>query len=154
MHEMPAHAIGCVRFHRLPRFVVAHGHDRGAEPLDRLHLRLWRRVDDHHRAAGAHFARGIRDALRGVPGAHRPDALREIARRELAHDVVRAADLERSDRLQRFELQIELDARGRLGGEVNERSPDGGAIDSRLGVSNCGERDAAVGDCRRQTRRS
>ena len=83
--------------------------DRGAEPLDRAQLGLGRGVHHQHAAGCAGPARGQRDALRGVAGADRPDALGQLRRRvSCAHGVLRAADLERADRLQRFELQEDL----------------------------------------------
>ncbi len=70
--------------------------------------------------------RGERDALRGVAGADRPDTLREDVRRQLPDQVIGAANLERSDRLQRFELQIQLGERAVGVGEIDadERCSD------------------------------
>ena len=52
-----------------------------------------------------------RDALAGVSGADRPDTITPLVRAELSNGVVRAADLERANRLKRLEL--EKDFRGR-----------------------------------------
>ena len=70
-----------------------------------------------------------RDALRGVAGADRPDALGELARRQLPHGVVGAADLEGADRLQRFELEVDLRVVPGAVGSANERRPHGGLVD-------------------------
>ena len=103
-----------VRLDRAPALVVGRLDDRRAEPLDGAQLGLGRGVHHHHAAARAGLARGERDALRGVAGADRPDAVARAARRgSRAHGVVGAADLERADRLQRFELEEDLRAAGR-----------------------------------------
>ena len=71
------------------------------------------------------LARGERDALRGVAGADGPDAVFQLVRRELSDDVVGAADLERADRLQHLELQIQLAHRcARVELDAYERRPN------------------------------
>ncbi len=139
MHEVPGHAIGAVRLYGFPALVVRGADDRRAEPFDGADLRVGRRVHDHHRAARAGFARGQRDPLRGVAGAHGPDAVLQLCGRQLPHDVVRAANLERADRLQRFELQIEI----RL--ELDERRANRRIVDSRRRVADRSQGDVSVG---------
>ena len=56
-------------------------------------------------------AGGKGHALRRIAGADGPHAVLHLIGRQLAHRVPRAANLERSDRLQRFELEIDLWAR-------------------------------------------
>jgi hypothetical protein len=61
----------------------------------------------------------------------------ELVWRELAHGVVRAADLERTDRLQRLELEIQL---GRLRSlDADERRANGGAVNGGGCVADGGE---------------
>ena len=72
-----------------------------------------------------------RDALRGVAGADRPDAVGELVGRQPADGVVGAADLEGADRLQRFELEEDLGAAGGVAAaEADERRADGGVVDA------------------------
>ena len=87
-----------------------------------------RRVHDEDAAARAKLLRCERDALGGVPRADRPDALAQLAWRQLAHGVVGAADLERADRLQGFELEVDLGLSGRSR-QTNERRSYGGLVD-------------------------
>ena len=92
---------------------------RGAEPFDRAELGRGSGVHHQHARRGADLARRERDALRGVAGADGPDPLRPLVGGELPHGVVGAADLERSDRLQRFELEEDLERRSNLRGGVS-----------------------------------
>ena len=108
MDEMAGHPLRAVLDHGTPALVVRRLHDAGAEPFDGAELGLGCGVHHHHAARRTDLARGERDALRGVTGAHGPDALRQLLRAKLSHRVIRAADLERSDRLQRFELEIDV----------------------------------------------
>ena len=94
-----------------PALVVAGAHDRRAEPFDRANLGVGRRVHHHHRARRADRARGEGHALCGVAGADGPDAVFQLFGGELAHDVVGAANLERADRLQQLELEVDLGER-------------------------------------------
>jgi hypothetical protein len=54
------------------------------------------------------LARCQRHALRGVPGANGPNSPPPLLLRYEAHGVVRAPNLERSNRLEAFELQVDL----------------------------------------------
>ena len=85
-----------MRFDRLPALVVGRGHQRRAQPANRLDLRSRRGVHHHHRAGNAGVPGRERDALAGVAGADRPDAVAPLVRTELPDGVMRAADLERS----------------------------------------------------------
>ena len=71
----------------------------------------------------------------------------QLRRRQLADDVVGAADLERADRLQRFELEIQL-RRPRVGSrrqlDANQRRADRGGVDGGGRVADRGERDVAA----------
>ena len=108
MHEQPAHPIGAVLLDRAPAFVIGGADDRGAELFDCADLDRGRGVHHHHRTGHAGDARRERHALRGVAGADRPHAVGQRRARRLPDHVPGAADLERSDRLQRFELQKNL----------------------------------------------
>ena len=106
---------------------------------ERLELGLRRGVHDEHRTGGAHRPRRERDALGCVAGAHRPDAPGAFPRRELPDGVVRAADLERPDRLQRLQLEVEL--RGARRVNPYQWRADGGAVDVPGGFADRLERD-------------
>ena len=140
---MAGHPIRRVCFDRTPGFVICATDDRRAETFDRAHFRLGRGVHHHHRAARARLARRERHALRRVPGADRPDALLQRGGVELPNDVVRAADLERSDRLQHFELEIELRAAVRQL-HPHQRRADCGAVHRSRGVADGGERNVTA----------
>ena len=130
--EVSGHPVGRVRLDRFPALVVGGADDRRAEPLDRANLRVGRGVHHHHRAARPGLARGERYALGRVAGADRPDAVAQLRRRELADDVVGAANLEGADRLQRLELQVQLEPSGprdRRQLDANQRRADGGVVD-------------------------
>ena len=69
-----------------------------------------------------------------------------LFRRELPDDVVGAADLERSDRLQHFELQIQFLGPSRRSGEIPQIETEEGCahrcpIDCGRGVADGGKRD-------------
>ena len=102
-----------------------------------------RGVHHHHRAARAQLVCAANaDALGGVAGADRPHAVAQRFRRQLADDVVRAADLERPDRLQRLELQVQLRSVRQL--DADEGSADGGSINCRGSVADIGEWNGAL----------
>ena len=99
------------RFDRPPALVVGRLDDRRAEPLDGAQLRLGRGVHDHARCSGAPALR----AASATPCAALPALTVQTppascAGVRLADGVVGAADLERADRLQRFELQEDVRA--------------------------------------------
>jgi hypothetical protein len=58
----------------------------------------------------------------------------QLCRRQLADDVVRAADLERANRLQRFELQIQIRF------DLDQRCANGGAVDGGCRITDGRER--------------
>ena len=70
---------------------------------------------------------------------------RELGRRELPDDVEGAADLERSDGLQHFELEVELVWRSGHPGHIDphERCPHGGAVDGGGRIANRGRIDSS-----------
>ena len=143
--EASRHAVRPVGFDNLPAFVVGGPDDGGAEPFDRRDLCCGRRLHHHHRTRQAGDARRQGDALRRIPGAHRPDTFAGLGRIELPDDVVRPADLERSDRLQRFELQENLGAgqpRRELGRQIqaDERGANDDVIDGAAGLFDGDER--------------
>src|SRR5258706_1737523 len=108
MNEVAAHAIRSVAHGRLPALVVARPDDGGAEAVDRVDLRLWRAVYNHHRAGDAGQPRGVGDAECCIACADGPYAAFELLAAELTDDVESASDLERSDGLQGFKLEVEL----------------------------------------------
>jgi hypothetical protein len=108
VHEYPAHAIRTVCLDRPPALLVGCLDDGGAELFDCAELRLRGRVHDHYRAGGSGESGGESDALRRVAGAHGPDALRQLRGIQMMDGILRAPNLEGSDRLQRFEFQKDL----------------------------------------------
>ena len=145
MDEVSLHAIGAMLLDRAPALVEGRLHDRRAEPLDGAQLGLGRRVHHQDAAAGADLSRRERDALRGVPGTDRPHAVCEFGRRQLAHGVVGATDLEGSDRLQRFELEKHFGL-SRCRRQRHERRAYGRLVDARGRVTNGVDGDAS-GHC-------
>ena len=118
MDELALHPIGLVALDGAPAFLVRHLDDPGAEPLDGAKLGGRRRVHHEHAGRAAGLSRRQGHALGRIPGAHRPDAAGPLRRREVADGVVGAADLERADRLQRFELEIQVSRGFRLQAEA------------------------------------
>ena len=135
MDEESRHPIGAVRFDGPPALVVRRADDRCAEPLDGPDFRVGRRVHHHDRCAGAGDPRGERDALCGVAGADRPDALRELLGGELTDRVVRAADLEGTDRLEHLEFQEDVRTARRDDANRHERRANRGAVHRFRGVT-------------------
>ena len=93
---------------RLPPAVVGHLVDPRAEPLHRRELGLGRVVGHDHRAGHAELARDPGDALAHVAGGRGDHAGPQVVRRDLEDGVACAAELERADRLQVLELQVDL----------------------------------------------
>src|SRR6266540_346663 len=93
---------------RLPPALVRNLHDRASEALDRLELRLRRVLGDDHRARDARLPRGPSDPLGHVAGARGDDARLDLLARSLPDRVRRPPDLERADRLQVLELEVDL----------------------------------------------
>ena len=79
-----------------------------AEALDRGQLRLGRVVGHDDRAGNLELPRGPGDALGHVPGARGDDAGLQLLGRDLEDGVQRAAELERADRLEVLELEVDL----------------------------------------------
>src|SRR2546427_13185063 len=89
-------------------FVPGELNDRRAEPPGRGKLR-GRRVLRHDRGAGnPESPRMPREGLRHVARATREDAVTSLFRRQERDRVARAADLERSGRLQVLQFQEDL----------------------------------------------
>ena len=109
------HPVRAMRLDRLPALVVTGLDEPGAEPFDSG--QFGRRGGVHHQdgAVRAQRARGQGDPLRRVARADRPDALRQIGGRQLSQGVVGSSNLERPDRLQGFELQVQLRIRAQAG---------------------------------------
>ena len=84
---------------------VALEHDGRAERGDRVDLDLRRRHRHHDRRLGAEPLRRERHALGVVAGRGGDDPAPERGRRQARHLVVRAAELEREDRLEVLALQ-------------------------------------------------
>src|SRR5205814_3986404 len=93
---------------RIPPVVVGDLHDPAAEPLDRSELRLSRALRDDHRARNAELSCGPGDALTHVARTRGDDPVAELALRDLFDRVERSAQLERADRLQVLELEVDL----------------------------------------------
>jgi hypothetical protein len=79
-----------------------------AQAPDRLDLGLRSRVRKDDRAADAELAGPPGDALRHVSRARRPNAALELLWRGEEERVPRAAQLERADRLEALELEVDL----------------------------------------------
>src|SRR5689334_18139461 len=99
-----------------------------AQALDRVALRPRRAVRDDDRAGDSEPPRAPRDALRHVARARRPHPGGEPLRGQAEDRVRRAAELERPDRLQALELEVDL-AAARIR-EPHERRADGRAGDA------------------------
>ena len=104
----PGHRRMRAGFERLPAFDrrwPARFLRRGGGPH-----RAWLRgrVHDEHFAGNAGLLRGERDSLGGVAGADGPDSAAALLFRQKADGVVCAANLERADGLQAFQLQIDF----------------------------------------------
>ena len=81
---------------------------------------------------------------------------RKLVGRQLPDDVVGTADLERSDRLQQLELEVELGDRaaGAPQIEANQRRANGRAVDGIRRVTDRGQRNASTRHRDRQGQRS
>ena len=93
---------------RLPRDLVRHQHERGAERLHALEFRGRRGLDRHDRARHARFPRRVGDTLSGVARADRPHAALPLGLRKHRHGVGGAAQLVGVDRLQVLELEPDV----------------------------------------------
>ena len=122
------------RFDRAPAFVVRRLDDRGAEPLDGAQLGRRARCPS---PCTLHAAPALR-AASATPCAALPALTVQTPPASCAgvswrDGVVGAADLERADRLQRFELEVRSPGR-RAGArqlEPHERRADGRVVDRR-----------------------
>src|SRR5207248_246187 len=92
---------------RLPPTLVRHLDHATSKALDRRQLRLCRALGNDDSALNLELARGPSDALAHVPGARRHHALPQLGRLQLQDRVQRSAKLERADRLQVLELQVD-----------------------------------------------
>ena len=145
VHEVTRHPRRSVIDDRLPALVVAGLHDRRAQPFDRANLRLGRRVHHHDRAARAEVRAASATPCAALPALTVQTPSSSTSARQLAHRVVRAANLERADRLQQLELEIDLGQRKVVAGQVeaNERRADGGVVHGGRGIADRRERDVA-----------
>src|SRR5687768_4496491 len=135
MDERAGHAFGPVLLDRAPALLVGTLDDGGAEPFDGPEFRLRRRVHDHDAARRAGGARRQGHTLRGVARAHRPDTSGQLRRGEVADRVVGAANLERTDRLQRFQLEKDLGPGAQAGDvEAYQWRPHGNVINNGSGI--------------------
>ena len=118
----------------LPPAVERNLDDAATEPLDRLDLGVGRvvRRDD---GAGDPQAAGVPGgALRHVAGAGDEDALGQLGLRHRTHRIGGTADLEGADRLEILELEVDVGRRV-PDVELDQRRPDGGLGDDRLGAA-------------------
>ena len=95
-------------FERLPRDIVRHRNQFGAERAHPIDLRLRRGFDRDDGAGHAGFSRGVGDALPGVARADRPDTARPLGFGQHRDGVGRAAQFVGVDRLEIFELQPDV----------------------------------------------
>ena len=104
------YATGVLIAHQMARPIKVEGNpDHPAtEPCDGLELDFRRSLRRHHRTGDAQLARSPGNALRHVPGGRREYAAPQLGRRKLSHGISRAANLERADRLEVFQLQVNL----------------------------------------------
>src|SRR5439155_24557154 len=98
--------------------------------FDRCQLRLCRASGTDGSALRLEVARGPGDALAHVPGARRHHALPQLGRLQLQDRVQRSAKLERADRLQVLELQV--DRRRRISAVAKEWGTDDPAREALL----------------------
>jgi len=126
------------------------GFDTETTELDpyRGDLRLRRRIHHHHAARRACDTRRERDTLPCVSGAHGPDAVAKVSRRQLADEVLRAPYLEGANRLQRLELEEDARTRNsaRRGGwhvERHERRANDRVVNSPSGSVDVAQRNVA-----------
>src|SRR4029078_2515900 len=111
-----------------------------AEALDRGQLRLRRVVGHDDRARQAQLAGRPRDALAHIPRARRDTPAAQLLGVGLEDRVERAAQLERADRLQVLELQV--DGAGPVGQvEPDERRAQDTAAQARAGAADLLDRD-------------
>src|SRR5262249_15767918 len=82
-----------------------------AETRDGFNLRLRRRVRHDHRARNTECSCAPRDALRHVARARRVHAVAQRLPRQHRDGVRCPAELERTDRLQRLEFEVDLGGR-------------------------------------------
>ena len=93
--------------------------DRGAEPLDGAQLRVRGAVSMTITLLRAPtFRAASATPCAALPALTVQTPLGELGRRQLAHGVVGAANLERADRLQRLELEEDLGLPGLPSGEA------------------------------------
>src|SRR6188508_1961345 len=93
MYESAVEAWECMGLGSLPGFRVGHRNDGRAQRPHPVKLGLRSGFDRDDRAWNSSSARGIGNALPGIAGADRPDALRLILVRQIGNRIRSAADL-------------------------------------------------------------
>src|SRR5215469_11300319 len=127
MYESPSHLRVSACAERFPAFVIARLDDLSTESADRVQLGSGRSIHGEDLARHARFVGSERDPLRGIARADRPDSLAAPLIGKQTHGVICAANLERTDGLEAFQLQIDL---GRtIVIKTDERRADRGFID-------------------------
>src|SRR5262249_17898306 len=128
VHEQPLGPVDVAGDDRVPPVVVRELPYPAAQSGDRRQLRL-RRVFRHGDGGGhAERARGPGDPLGHVPPPGGGEALGPAAGRREQRGVGRAADLERADRLEVLQLEVDLGG-GILDAQPQQRGPDRRARD-------------------------
>src|SRR3954452_3480919 len=129
---------------RAPAFVVRRPDDRRAETIDGAELGVGCGVHHHHAAPRAGLLGGERDALRGISGPPRPAPAGEWLRRKPTHRVIAAANLERADGLERFQLEKNLGNVRSGRAQRNQRRATRGAVYGARGLANGLNRDGTL----------
>jgi hypothetical protein len=120
MHEQPVAPVHVAGDDRAPPVVVGELHDLAAKPLDRSQLCLGRVVGNGDDRVQRELAPDPGHALSHVAGAGGEQAAGAPLLRR-AHDRVRGAtNLERVDRLERLQLEVDL-GRGLLHVQADQR---------------------------------
>jgi hypothetical protein len=118
--------------------------DTGAQGADRGDLRFRCMVRHEHLRGHAKLARHPGDALRHVARTRGVNAAGDLATRCTEYAVGGAAQLERADRLQRFQLEPHLVRRIALW-QADQRRADPSIRDARAGGIDIGQRRRAQG---------
>ncbi len=126
VHEQPVDPVDRAGDDRLPPVVVGQLDHLAAQALDRGQLGLRSVLGDGDRGREAELAPGPGDALGHVAGTRGDQTAVSVGLGGKPDGVGGAADLERADRLERLELQIDLGSVRDLGGvQPHERSTHG-----------------------------
>ena len=140
VEEVALDAVEAPLRHAAPPLVVGHAEVAGAEPLDRFELRLRCVLGHDDRAGDATLARDPGDALGPVARARGEDAPVEGAFGCEAEGVDGAPDLERRDRLEVLELEVDLGL-ALVGAQPDERRSQRAPGDGLVGFTDVVERD-------------